>query len=267
MSKRKERKAIEAAAQLRATVECHLDWAKTFEPVTAVEVPECPLQAHAGELIYLNGSGAFLVEPRRGAGHWEGRSQGVSVHVPGTKSMRYRVGSNRGTFVQGDERPTPIDKGTFVITNQRAVFIGAKQTREWAWSKLIGFTHATDVPWTSIAVSNRQKNSGVLYDTATEDQLRFMLDLAVARAAGEGDALISQLQAEFEALPTRVSATATRVPAALERETEPAQTPPANWYRDPTGRHELRYWTGTEWSENVTDAGVPAVDPARMDSP
>ena len=83
---------------------------------------------------------------RREAGHWEGRSQGVSVRVPGTKSMRYRVGASHGTYVQGVERPTPIDTGQFVITDQRAAFLGEKQTREWSWDKLIGITHAGDAP-------------------------------------------------------------------------------------------------------------------------
>lgn len=39
----------------------------------------------------------------------------------------------------------------------------------------------------------------------------------------------------------------------------PAQ--PAQWSADPTGRHELRYWTGTAWSEHVSDAGTQSVDP------
>ncbi|HEV3282399.1 MAG TPA: DUF2510 domain-containing protein [Acidimicrobiales bacterium] len=34
------------------------------------------------------------------------------------------------------------------------------------------------------------------------------------------------------------------------------------WFRDPTGRHELRYWSGSEWTDHVVDGGVPAADPA-----
>ena len=30
--------------------------------------------------------------------------------------------------------------------------------------------------------------------------------------------------------------------------------PPAAWCPDPTGKHELRYWNGTEWTEHVADA-------------
>ena len=36
---------------------------------------------------------------------------------------------------------------------------------------------------------------------------------------------------------------------------------PANWYADPTKRHELRYWDGTKWTDHVSDRGVTSVDP------
>ncbi len=35
---------------------------------------------------------------------------------------------------------------------------------------------------------------------------------------------------------------------------------PANWYPDPHGRHELRYWDGATWTEHVSDRGVTAID-------
>lgn len=38
-------------------------------------------------------------------------------------------------------------------------------------------------------------------------------------------------------------------------------TTPANWYPDPTQRHELRYWDGTAWSAHVSDRGVQGNDP------
>lgn len=37
--------------------------------------------------------------------------------------------------------------------------------------------------------------------------------------------------------------------------------PPANWYPDPLGRHELRYWDGSQWTEHVSSHGRQAVDP------
>ncbi len=36
---------------------------------------------------------------------------------------------------------------------------------------------------------------------------------------------------------------------------------PANWYPDPTKRHEHRYYDGTAWTEHVSDGGITGVDP------
>jgi uncharacterized protein YxjI len=40
---------------------------------------------------------------------------------------------------------------------------------------------------------------------------------------------------------------------------------PANWYPDPIGRHELRYWDGSAWTHHVSDHGVTGTDP--LDAP
>lgn len=34
------------------------------------------------------------------------------------------------------------------------------------------------------------------------------------------------------------------------------------WRADPSGRHEFRYWNGTQWTENVSDQGRASVDPS-----
>ena len=36
---------------------------------------------------------------------------------------------------------------------------------------------------------------------------------------------------------------------------------PAGWHADPTGRHQVRYWDGTAWTDHVSDQGVQSVDP------
>ncbi|MDQ3946966.1 MAG: DUF2510 domain-containing protein [Actinomycetota bacterium] len=36
--------------------------------------------------------------------------------------------------------------------------------------------------------------------------------------------------------------------------------PDANWYPDPSGRHELRYWDGERWTEHVADHGRQSTD-------
>jgi uncharacterized protein YxjI len=42
---------------------------------------------------------------------------------------------------------------------------------------------------------------------------------------------------------------------------------PANWYPDPTNRHELRYWDGTAWTDHVSDNGVASTDPVNPVAP
>jgi uncharacterized protein (AIM24 family) len=42
---------------------------------------------------------------------------------------------------------------------------------------------------------------------------------------------------------------------------------PADWYPDPLGRHEYRYWDGAQWTEHVADAGEASVDPIAAAAP
>ena len=50
------------------------------------------------------------------------------------------------------------------------------------------------------------------------------------------------------------SATSTQTPSAVP-------SVPADWYKDPAGRYEFRYWDGSKWTENVSRAGVMYKDP------
>lgn len=43
--------------------------------------------------------------------------------------------------------------------------------------------------------------------------------------------------------------------------TNSTQTATADWYADPTGKHERRYWDGAAWTEHVFTAGVQSTDP------
>ena len=45
--------------------------------------------------------------------------------------------------------------------------------------------------------------------------------------------------------------------------TSPAATPtvPADWYKDPAGRYDYRYWDGAKWTEHVSRAGTVHKDP------
>ena len=42
---------------------------------------------------------------------------------------------------------------------------------------------------------------------------------------------------------------------------------PARWAADPLGRHQYRYWDGTQWTDHVADDGVVATDPVAGPAP
>ena len=42
-----------------------------------------------------------------------------------------------------------------------------------------------------------------------------------------------------------------------------ARGPSPQWAPDPSGRHELRYWSGSAWTPYVNDDGTPGIDPPR----
>jgi hypothetical protein len=173
-----------------------VELAHDFRGLTAQEVERVPIALKTGERIYAIITGATLVEPRSDGGHWQGRSSGVSIRVPGTRSMRYRVGATKGHYVRDAETPTAIDQGTAVVTDRRVAFAGAQHAREWLWAKCLGVQHQPDAAWTAIAVSNRQKTSGLSYGTVEAEEVRFRLDLAYAVATGEIDDLAAGLDAE-----------------------------------------------------------------------
>jgi hypothetical protein len=253
--------------------------------------PDGSLVLRSGERLVALVRSAGLFEPRREAGHWSGRSAGVSVPVFDT-GLRVRVGKSAGTYVQGAEKPTVIDGGDVSITTQRVVFQGGKYTREWEFSKLIGVVHYSDQPATAIQVSNREKTSGVVYaDVHSPELVRLPLTVAIAIFHGENEETVKELRDELariddpggtpvvDAAPAASDANEqkamppapvnTTIPAPSAEGTKlvaPAQAPspalpPPMWAADPTGRHQWRYWDGKIWTEYVTDNGHESQDP------
>jgi hypothetical protein len=67
-----------------------------------------------------------------------------------------------------------------------------------------------------------------------------------------------------EANGTAAGGDGTRAPARSNAAGPAAVTAankPAGWRVDPTGRHELRYWSGAAWTKHVSDEGKRSVDP------
>jgi hypothetical protein len=164
--------------------------------------PSPDIMLKPGETVFAAVTHVALVEDRRGAGEWKGRSQGFSVPIGSIhgRSIRYRVGSSRGHFQQGAPTPTAIDVGTAFITNQRMVFQGGRQTRECLFAKLVGFQHDDVAGQTIFSVSNRQKPTCVHYGPDLTDWFDFRLDLAIAHYRGTVAAMVAELKADLAAL-------------------------------------------------------------------
>lgn len=43
--------------------------------------------------------------------------------------------------------------------------------------------------------------------------------------------------------------------------------PAPSWYPDPAGRHELRYWDGSQWTHHIVSAGRTGTDPLMSGPP
>jgi len=65
----------------------------------------------------------------------------------------------------------------------------------------------------------------------------------------------------YEITMRRIVATSGSHLGAPAEDSADAATRKADWYPDPAGRFEQRYWDGTAWTEHVTSRGVTAVDP------
>jgi hypothetical protein len=50
-------------------------------------------------------------------------------------------------------------------------------------------------------------------------------------------------------------------PAAAPAAAPATAAIPANWYADPAGRFEMRYWDGGKWTEHVSRGGQQFTDP------
>ena len=191
---RKAEKALQAWHQERDEASELLDIAQHFNGEDTTDLLLAP-----DEKLFLCVTNTALVEERRGQGHFEGRSSGLSIPVGsiGGRSIRYRVGASRGHYVQGTPAPTAIDHGNTYITNKRVVFRGRSQTRECLFSKLIGFDH-DPAGSTTFSVSNRQKATVISYGAQVSGSFTFRLDLAIAHYRNTLPEFVAELQRNLD---------------------------------------------------------------------
>jgi hypothetical protein len=190
---RERRQAAEMATWQaeRDRVQAFLGRAESFTGATNAEVPTIPLQLAEGEHALLVLPGVQLIEPRRLPAHFMGGNSGFSFHVaraPGSGSA------------PGGEDPTPIDSGVVTVTDRRAVFSGSLHTRTWDYAAVIGFHSNDRPPWTAIAVSDRQRVSGIRYDAGHAEEFRFALALGLARGHQAVASLVDDLRRQLDEL-------------------------------------------------------------------
>jgi hypothetical protein len=132
-----------------------------------------------GEVVLWRGQGQFH-EAGRGAGSFQGSSQGFSIPV--VAGIRYRVGATRGTFVSGDPIQKYSEVGDVFLTTQRVMFNGMFNTKEWAFSKWNGAATSVEEDDFIFHVSNRQKTSGVLFSRSDGREFNRFLACAIMAA-------------------------------------------------------------------------------------
>lgn len=126
----------------------------------------------------------------------------------------------------------------------------------------------------SLKVSSREHA-----DLATQLSTLSTQGWSVVNIVSTGEDLIAYLSRPGTAAASAPVATATPTPvgdqagwaaststpaASSAAATTPSSaTPavPADWYKDPSGRFEHRYWDGSKWTDNVARAGVTYKDP------
>jgi hypothetical protein len=203
--KHKEKKA---EAQYQKQLEA---WQSEHDELTAVlqaaksktGSPSSDIMLKSGEAVFATVSNVSLVEDRRGAGHYAGASQGVSIPIGsvGGRSVRYRVGASRGHYVQGDLHPQAVDTGKLVISNQRVVFVGTKKTIECAFAKMVSVNIAEGDIY--LSVSNRQKVTRIHYGAQLDDWVHLRMALAMSIARGDADQFADQIQQQLAELDAK----------------------------------------------------------------
>ena len=117
-----------------------------------------------------------------------------------TKRISVRQSGIRGQSIPGEESPTVVDQGTFVITDQRGMFVGQKESREFDWSKLLSYQYVElrkNACVLYLPTSGRQKVSGIGADEKTTRDVEQRVAFAVAVTTGRREAFINQIKDEL----------------------------------------------------------------------
>lgn len=95
------------------------------------------LATKKNEEILMIIHGVVLLEMKKMPGSYEGGSTGVSFRL--TDRISVRSSKFSGRFIPGPEIQAVVDSGKFIITSLRGMFMGETKSREFLWSKLLGY--------------------------------------------------------------------------------------------------------------------------------
>lgn len=121
--------------------------------------------------------GASLREERVISRGYQGGSHGVSIRI--AKGVTYRVGQNRGKMVS-ETGIVDVDSGSFIITNQRLIFVGNKKSFSYDYKKLLAWNVYSD--GISLNFDNAASRNLAFSDDVDADILYFLLAYLVEQS-------------------------------------------------------------------------------------
>jgi len=187
------------------------------------------LALRKGEVVVYRLGAVGLVEFRSNGSSYSGGSQGFSMRI--MKGVSYRVGANRGSLTKNPETLQMVDQGSATFTNQRVVFSGASTSREWDFSKFLDTNVTANGVTAYMAVSNRQKTSGLTWVDKTD--LTPGLVFAVANDYFEGGPELAakkcyEIANEIRTMLKLAPAVALKAPEVANPDPRPTRTATAH---------------------------------------
>ena len=135
-------------------------WVKHLTEIgTKMPYEDSPFELRHGEKYVLSLRDQMLVESRRGTRVSTRSTDAFTVAL--AKGFYYTAAAGQSVSPEPGDELKQIDTGVAHFTTHRVVFVGAKQTREWDFAKLLGTTEEPGGLRLMISVSNRQKTSGL----------------------------------------------------------------------------------------------------------
>lgn len=135
--------------------------AQTLEEIATGKVEDLSvgLSLQTGEKLIYSLPNVALTEYQSTGSSYSGMNAGVSFPLVG--SLRGNVGGQGGQITRNPEQLMAVDQGRVFFTDQRIIFSGAKLVRDWDLDKTIELAPGPNGFNVKIAVSNRERTSGL----------------------------------------------------------------------------------------------------------